>query len=64
MTKKDEAVFAKAFEKMEAEGYFDDLQAKTEAKPTTKCKFKPIEPATPVPKRNVTVHASSSTRKK
>jgi len=28
MTKKDEAVFAKAFEKMEAKGYFKELQTK------------------------------------
>jgi len=32
MTKRDEAVFAKAFEKMKAKGYFDGLQAKGKTK--------------------------------
>ena len=29
MTKRDEVVFAKAFEKMKAKGYFDELKAKS-----------------------------------
>jgi len=41
MTKKDEAVFDKAFKKMEAKGYFSELQAKTKTKPQTKSKTKP-----------------------
>ena len=32
MTKRDEAVFAKAFEKMKAKGYFDEIQAKSKTK--------------------------------
>jgi len=36
MTKRDEAVFAKAFEKMKAKGYFDELQAKGKAKSSGK----------------------------
>jgi len=33
MTKRDEAVFAKAFEKMKAKGYFDEIQAKGKVMP-------------------------------
>jgi len=36
MTKRDEAVFVKAFEKMKAKGYFNGLQAKCKTKPNGK----------------------------
>jgi hypothetical protein len=32
MTKRDEAVFIKAFDKMEAEGFFDELREKARAR--------------------------------
>ena len=38
MTKRDEAVFAKAFEKMEAKGYFTELRTKAKSKPQAKSK--------------------------
>jgi hypothetical protein len=38
MTKRDETVFAKAFEKMEAKGYFVELRAKNKAKTNAKVK--------------------------
>jgi hypothetical protein len=41
MTKRDEAIFAKAFEKMEAKGYFTEIQAKTKVKPKAKSNAKP-----------------------
>ena len=45
MTKRDEAVFAKAFEKMEAEGCFEELRAKAKHKPVTKACYevKPLQ---------------------
>jgi len=43
MTKRDEAVFAKAFEKMEAKGYFTELQTKAKAKLKPKSNTKPLE---------------------
>jgi hypothetical protein len=36
MTKRDEAIFAKAFEKMEAKGYFKELRTKAKPKSNTK----------------------------
>jgi len=36
MTKRDEAVFAKAFEKMDANGYFTELRTKTKTKSKAK----------------------------
>jgi phage regulator Rha-like protein len=42
MTKRDEAVFDKAFKKMEAKGYFTELREKTKAKPQAKSNTKPM----------------------
>jgi ABC-type uncharacterized transport system substrate-binding protein len=41
MTKRDEEVFAKAFEKMETKGYFTELRAKAKTKPKPKANTKP-----------------------
>ena len=40
MTKRDEAVFAKAFEKMEAEGCFEELRARAKHKQAAKACYK------------------------
>jgi hypothetical protein len=44
MTKRDEAVFVKAFEEMEAEGCFNELRAKAKSK----SHIKPTAKAAPV----------------
>ena len=41
MTKRDEEVFAKAFEKMETKGYFTELRKKAKTKHKTKSNTKP-----------------------
>ena len=43
MTKRDEAVFAKAFEKMESEGCFEELRAKAKQKPAARAKVKSMQ---------------------
>jgi len=63
MTKRDEAVFAKAFEKMEKKGYFTELRAKTKVKPKAKSNAKPTALKVTKKSRQRTVADSvSSTR--
>jgi hypothetical protein len=60
MTKRDEAVFAKAFEKMKAKGYFDELQAKS--KTNTNGKTMPVISKIGRKSRQQKVTASISSR--
>jgi len=63
MTKRDEAVFAKAFEKMEKKGYFTELRAKAKYKPKAKSNAKPMALRVAKKSRQRTVADSvSSTR--
>lgn len=47
MTKRDNAVFAKAFEEMEAKGYFNEIQAKIKAERQAKSVAETIKPVVP-----------------
>jgi len=63
MTKRDEAVFAKAFEKMEAKGYFTELRTKANAKPKAKSSTKPTAiKVTKKPRQRTVADSVSSTR--
>jgi hypothetical protein len=47
MTKRDEAVFTKAFDELEAEGYFDELEKELQARELrekARARAKPIQP--------------------
>ncbi|WP_461255340.1 hypothetical protein [Treponema sp. R80B11-R83G3] len=63
MTKKDEAVFAKSFEKMEEKGYFTELRTKAKAKPKTKSNAKTtVLKVTKKPRQLTVADSVSSTR--
>jgi len=63
MTKRDEAVFAKAFEKMEEKGYFTELRTKAKTKPKAKSSTRPtVLKVTKKPRQQAVADSVSSTR--
>jgi len=61
MTKRDEAVFEKAFKKMEAKGYFEGLRTKAKARTQAKTKTTALKDAKK-PRQRVAADSISSVR--
>jgi ABC-type uncharacterized transport system substrate-binding protein len=60
MTKRDEEVFAKAFEKMETKGYFTELRTKAKTKPKSNTKPKALKVTKKSRQRTVADSVSSA----